>query len=86
MTKTGTLRARIDPELKAKAEKVFRRLGLSPSDAIAMFYAEVVFRQDLPFKDHIPNEETIQAMRDLEEGRNVTTYEDFDEFRKAMGL
>jgi hypothetical protein len=35
--KIGMIRARVDPELKARAEDVFGQLGLRASDAIRLF-------------------------------------------------
>ncbi len=37
MTKTETVRARIEPELKRDAEAVLSELGLSTSEAITLF-------------------------------------------------
>jgi DNA-damage-inducible protein J len=38
MNKTERIEARIEPELKQAAESVFAKLGMSPSDAIRVFY------------------------------------------------
>ena len=37
--KTATIRARTEPSLKADAERVFRKLGISSSEAINLFYS-----------------------------------------------
>ena len=39
--KETTVRARIDPVLKAKAEKILEKVGLSPSEAIRLFLQQV---------------------------------------------
>ena len=49
MSKTETVRARIEPGLKSKAEYVFRKLGLTPTQAIRLFYKQVELRNGLPF-------------------------------------
>ena len=49
MSKTSSVRARIEPELKEKAERVFQDLGLSPTQAIRLFYKQVELRNGLPF-------------------------------------
>ena len=41
MSKTERIEARIEPELKQAAESVFAKLGMSPSDAIRIFYKQV---------------------------------------------
>ena len=38
MAKTAMIRARVEPELKQEAEKVFTTLGLSATEAITLFY------------------------------------------------
>ena len=44
MAKTDMIRARVDAELKAEAEGVLGALGLNASDAIRLFYRQVVLR------------------------------------------
>ena len=68
MAKTAFLNTRIDPSLKAKAEKVFAGVGVSASQAITMFYRQVVFRRGLPFDVSLPNAETVAALKEVEAG------------------
>jgi DNA-damage-inducible protein J len=81
--KTGMIRARVDLELKERAETILEKIGLNASDAIRLFYKQVTLQKGLPFEVKIPNAATRRAMRELDEGKG-TAYEDFDEFRKAM--
>ncbi len=37
MAKTEMIRARITPELKTEAEAIFKKLGLSTTEAITLF-------------------------------------------------
>ncbi|MET0399659.1 MAG: type II toxin-antitoxin system RelB/DinJ family antitoxin [Longimicrobiaceae bacterium] len=50
MAKTAMIRARVEPELKAQAEAILRGLGLSATDAITLFYHQVVQHRGLPFE------------------------------------
>jgi addiction module RelB/DinJ family antitoxin len=50
--KTGTIRARVDPALKKRAEATFAEVGLSASAAITLFYSQVVRHGGLPFAVH----------------------------------
>lgn len=77
--RTGMIRARAAPELKAEAERVLAKIGLSSSDAIRMFYCQVAMRKGLPFEARIPNAITRKALRDAEAGRNMTDYTSVDE-------
>ena len=56
MGKTSTIRARIEPDLKNKAEHIFRQLGLTTTQAITLFYKQVELRKGLPFDVAIPDE------------------------------
>ena len=75
MGKTSTVSARIDPDVKRKAESVFKELGLTSSQAITLFYKQVELQQGLPFAVRIPNDVTLQA---LEEARSGDTLESFN--------
>ncbi|RMF18971.1 MAG: type II toxin-antitoxin system RelB/DinJ family antitoxin [Candidatus Dadabacteria bacterium] len=55
-TRTAMIRARIEPEIKTEAETVLRRLGLRPSDAISMFYHQIILHQGMPFDIRLPTE------------------------------
>ena len=79
MAKTEMIRARMEPELKHEAEKIFSALGLSPTEAITLFYKQVTFHNGLPFTLKIPNEETLEAIRQARSGEGLTTYGSVDE-------
>jgi DNA-damage-inducible protein J len=66
MSKTDRIEARIEPELKQAAEAVFSKLGVSPSDAIRIFYKQVELHQGFPFEVRIPNAETMAAIEEVE--------------------
>jgi len=84
--KTEAIQARIEPKLKAEAERILNELGLDASDAIRVFYKQVVLRKGLPFDLAIPNEATRRAMRDVQESRRLTRYKDTAEMREKLGL
>ena len=48
--RTATVNARIDPEVKKAAEEVLDKVGLSASDAINVFYRQIVYANGLPFE------------------------------------
>jgi DNA-damage-inducible protein J len=85
MAKTEAIQARIEPKLKAEAESILDDLGLDVSDAIRVFYRQVVLRRGLPFDVAIPNKATRRAMRDVQEKRGLTRYKDTAEMREKLG-
>ena len=79
MAKTSTISARIDPNLKKRAERVFRELGLTASQAITLFYKQVELQQGLPFIVKIPNNltaETLETARSRNDLESFNTIED----------
>jgi len=86
MTKTETIRARVEPKLKAEAESILDSLGMNPSDAIRMFYKQVVMRKGLPFDVVIPNAETRRAMEDVNRRRGLNRYKDAKDLAKKLGI
>jgi len=86
MTKTDTIRARIEPKLKAEAEGILNSLGMNPSDAIRMFYKQVVLRKGLPFEVVIPKAEIRRAIEDVKQRRGLNRYKDAKELTKKLGL
>ena len=86
MNKTSTVRARIEPDLKNKAEQVFRDLGLTTTQAIILFYRQVELRKGLPFDVVIPNETTCCTFSDTEAGRDLVVCEDVDDMFSKLGI
>ena len=50
MSKTATIRAKIEPELKSEVEGILSRLGLTASDTINLLYRQIKVQQGLPFE------------------------------------
>jgi DNA-damage-inducible protein J len=86
MNKSALVRARIEPALKRKAEKVLAELGLNASDAIHLLYRQVALHQALPFPLHTPNAATAQAIKAASQGRGIRRYRDKAELFKDLGL
>jgi len=80
MALDATVRARIDADLKEDVEKILSEIGLSTSQAITMFMKGISRERGIPMELKIPNDETLQAMKELEngEGERIT----FDELKK----
>lgn len=57
MAKTEVYQIRLDSEEKKQAFAVFKQLGLTPAQAIRMFFRQVVLTQSIPF--NIENKATF---------------------------
>ena len=56
MAKETTVRARIDESLKEDAEVILKQLGITTSQAINIYFSQIVLRQGLPFDVVLPEE------------------------------
>ena len=72
----------MEPKLKRDAEAVLRKVGLSPSEAIELFFHQVALEKGIPFKAHIPNKETRRAIDSIRKGKGVTV--SFKEFTRIV--
>lgn len=66
MSKTANINVRVDPDLKARAEKLYGSFGLSVTDAINIFLHVSLMEGGLPFEVRQPryNAETEAAMKE----------------------
>jgi len=83
---SGMIRARVSADLKLEAESILNQIGLSASDAIRMFYRQIILCNGLPFQARIPNATTRKALRDAEAGKNLTRYDDADDLFRKLGV
>ena len=101
MAKTANLYARIEPELKEEAESILTALGIPASNAINMFYKQVVLHRGLPFDVKLPasrpvdmskltedqlHAELQKGYEDAKAGRTKPADQVFAEIRKDYGL
>jgi len=63
----------LDSDMKEQAKNIFKKYGVSLSDAINMFLTQSVMERGLPFEMKLPNDETIQAIEDARNGVNSDT-------------
>ncbi len=79
MNKSAVVHARIEPQTKKKAEGVLRKLGLSPTEAIRLFYRQICLCGGLPFPVLIPNELTAKTLEKSHRGEDVETFDTVEE-------
>lgn len=86
MNKTSTVRARIAPDLKDNAEKVFSKLGLTSTQAITLFYKQVELKNGLPFDLLIPNETTQKTFNETDSSKDLVICKDADDMFRKLGI
>ena len=101
MTKTATLYARIEPNLKTEAEGILGNLGIPVSNAINIFYRQIVIHRGLPFEvklapsplincatltDAELDAEIQRGLDDVTAGRTRPFHDVADELKAEFGL
>jgi DNA-damage-inducible protein J len=76
-TKSAMIRARIEPKAKDQAEEILKNLGLNPTEAISMFYYQIILKRGIPFSV------SLEA-GDIPE--NYTEIESDDELKSLLNL
>ena len=100
MPKSANLYARIEPDLKEQAEAILNALGIPASNAITMFYKQIVLHNGIPFDLKIPNhptdisrmtesqfnEELEKGYKNMQEGNTIPMEQVFSDIRKEYGI
>ena len=97
MAKTANLYARIEPEIKEQAEIILDSLGIPASNAITMFYKQIILNHGIPFELKLPatpplvladlteeglNRELMKGYSDITSGNKKAAAEVFDKIQK----
>ena len=69
MSTDTVVRARIDSDTKARATEALKAMGLSVSDVIRLVLLRVAEEKRLPFIVQVPNATTVEAMKELDDGK-----------------
>lgn len=70
-TKSANLYARIEPDLKEQAESILSSLGIPTSNAITMFYKQIVLQRGLPFEVKLPVAQPLDVSKLTEQQMNA---------------
>ncbi len=99
--KSANLYVRIEPDVKEQAEKILSTLGIPASNAINMFYKQIILNRGLPFEVKIPstrpvnvaeltetelNTELEKGYADILEGRTKSAKQAFADIRKDYSI
>ncbi len=59
--KSANLYVRIEPDVKEQAESILSALGIPASNAINMFYKQIILNRGLPFEVKLPTAKPVNA-------------------------
>ncbi len=82
----GSVRARIDEDLKNQAADVLAGMGLTISDLVRITLTKVAREKALPFDLREPNQLTIQSIKNSEAGVDVHKAKDADDLFDKLGI
>lgn len=80
----ATIQVRLDKRTKDQAQKVFKMLDISMSEAIKLFLRQVALQRGIPFEIRIPNSVTDRTLRESEEGIDIHRASSVDELFKEL--
>jgi DNA-damage-inducible protein J len=86
MSKTATIRTRIEPSLKSEVEDILSQLGLTASKTVQLLYRQIKLQRGLPFEVQIPNTLTARTLNASKAGKNVKRFDSKRELFADLGL
>ena len=101
MAKSASVYARIAPMLKKQAENILSALGIPTSNAIDMFFKQIVLKKGLPFEVRLPYEKPVclgtlseeelnaeleKGYADLQAGRTKPIEQEISEMRSDFKI
>lgn len=87
MARTDNINIRVEPKLKKEVEETLNDLGMNITDAVTIFFKQIIMTESIPFMIKKPklNTETIKAIEDAEKGINLSKgYTDLEEMWKDL--
>jgi len=86
MAKNTSVNVRTTEEIKKGAEVILSGLGLNMSSAVNLFLKQVINYRGIPFDLRLPNKETLHAMDDIENSRNLESVDTVGKMFKKIGV
>jgi len=86
MAKNTSINVRTTEEIKKGAEVILGGLGLNISSAVNLFLKQVINYRGIPFDLRLPNKETLDAMDDIENSRNLESADTVGKMFKKIGV
>lgn len=77
--RSATLQVRMPEELKKEANDILSALGLTASEAVNIFYSQIVLNNGIPFEIKLPNKETREAIEEARSGKKTKRFKNVDE-------
>lgn len=86
MRKSATIHTRIDEITKKKAQNILKILNIPMSEAISMFFRQIILHKGIPFEIKIPNEVTLKAHELAKEGKEIHKFDNLEDLFEALEI
>ena len=84
-TKSANVMARVEPDIKTKAETIMANLGLPASVVINALYRQIIYNNGIPFSIVIPSK--LPSLEDMsKEEFDTMMQESYDQAMRGEGV
>ena len=81
---TTVINAKIDTETKDSAKIILNSLGLNMSQAISLFFKQIVYTRSIPFELRLPNETSVETFKKTDAGKDLHRVSNIDKLAEEL--
>ena len=86
MSKSSSVFTRVEPELKAQAEKILSQLGIPMANAINLYLRQIVLQKGIPFTVKLPQNKPLDFSMLSKEQIEMEIQKGFDDLNAGRVL
>lgn len=75
MNQSAIIHARIDPATKSATELILEKIGMTPTEAIRLFYRQIAIRKEFPLELKTPNKLTASVLNKSARNQDLETFD-----------
>lgn len=84
--KSADVHFRVEPSLKKEVSRIAKKAGWSLPDAMRHYMILIKTTKKVPTMEDMYNDETLEAIRELETSKDLKTYASHEELLKELGI
>lgn len=79
MNQSAIIHARIDQETKTATEFILAKIGMTPTEAIRLFYRQIAIRKEFPIELRVPNKQTASVLSKSDKNKEIESFQSAQE-------
>lgn len=79
MNQSAIIHARIDQETKTATEFILEKIGMTPTEAIRLFYRQIAIRKEFPIELRVPNKQTASVLSKSDKNKEIESFQSAQE-------